>query len=1004
MGEKLGQNPAEGQDHNERMLDYAFSLIGTIDLALKNQAENGIPNADDPKKILEHPNNDYVGDLLDKVEEMNVEDFDFERVEHDQENGKLVLHYENGGKITIDGNAYKAIFYRPPELTLQESTAKKATTEKAKTRKALMETDSDPIADLTDKPKAKEPLPDNLEFDLSLEHGSRILEHQPDREALEMLRGINKNEPFVSFKNELGKQIRLRESAKKALDYAKKIAEKDGFKVILTSGYRSTEEQAKLFAASVAKRGPEEAPKWCAPPGKSWHQSGGAADVRLVDIKTGKKYSGEDYNKKLAMYMNRAGFVRYNVEYWHFEVGSEGWQKLVGEKIDADSTYIRDGNNEFREDKEIIDSNPAGEIHEEILKKIQQDKEKSPEQRKKDIEKLGNSSISDIRFNSKLLKELPENADDKTKITSLKEETRRRIDAYTSAKDGEWYTIDYESVGGHSHEMNIGLGDILMDPDIKEVLVQKRNGEVIKGTRGVTSGGRVAFLTPSGNYIPTFTGEKFRILTGNQTNTSNDEQVKTYMESYKQEEALREQENTTFVMSGAVEGSIGIDANTFLSKKVTTDEFIINKLNQKREQQDGQQILEFAKASAQQFGVPFEIYKEVIRVESGWNPGARYQGHIQSNASGLGQFIGSTWRRFMQRYNNGEIAKNPRFPTMTIEHKFDPYANAYATAWLLGQTKKSMSGYLEGKSIYQQGIVYYLAHHEGVGGAKTYLRLIDQMEKDGAKTKSEMMELYNSQPAKYSSILVGAQRSRISKYSLSTFLSVYFKFAKKVAGRALHSTPEALAKLREEYETTGHVRFPLMVPGQPSNEAPRGLVDVRGNQDRWIIGSSSAKRLNSKKGSKTGVIALGGNGPRAYLKNLKALIWPRIKHLQLPKEVTLVGMGVNGLNGGEVDANLAAYEELKLFFESKGVGVKIATLQPHQKNINKITAFNDAIRKKYGDNIIDIAAQITDGTKWKAGMADSDGLHLAENANKIFINMIENSPINDIRQNGSQIA
>lgn len=52
-----------------------------------------------------------------------------------------------------------------------------------------------------------------------------------------------------------------------------------GGRIWLTSGFRSSEEQAQLYAAAVAKYGEAEAGNWAAPPGKSKHEHGVAADI-----------------------------------------------------------------------------------------------------------------------------------------------------------------------------------------------------------------------------------------------------------------------------------------------------------------------------------------------------------------------------------------------------------------------------------------------------------------------------------------------------------------------------------------------------------------------------------------------------------------------------------------------------------------------------------------------------------------------------------------------------
>lgn len=52
----------------------------------------------------------------------------------------------------------------------------------------------------------------------------------------------------------------------------------------VTSGYRSPERQAQLWEEALAKYGSEEAARqWVAPPGRSQHNHGNAADLRYLD-------------------------------------------------------------------------------------------------------------------------------------------------------------------------------------------------------------------------------------------------------------------------------------------------------------------------------------------------------------------------------------------------------------------------------------------------------------------------------------------------------------------------------------------------------------------------------------------------------------------------------------------------------------------------------------------------------------------------------------------------
>lgn len=58
-------------------------------------------------------------------------------------------------------------------------------------------------------------------------------------------------------------------------------------KVSISSGFRSNENQAQLFAAAIKKYGSEAAArKWVAPPGHSEHNKGLAADLHFADNAT----------------------------------------------------------------------------------------------------------------------------------------------------------------------------------------------------------------------------------------------------------------------------------------------------------------------------------------------------------------------------------------------------------------------------------------------------------------------------------------------------------------------------------------------------------------------------------------------------------------------------------------------------------------------------------------------------------------------------------------------
>gem|GEM_PF-4838784 len=194
-----------------------------------------------------------------------------------------------------------------------------------------------------------------------------------------------------------------------------------------------------------------------------------------------------------------------------------------------------------------VQASPPGALHFSIFEKTESADVVSHE--KEDMTALTSSNIEDIRFNSGLLTKTTKETPNEQKAISLKQETYRRIRAYTSTRDKEWYAVDYAKMGadskGQSHEEFIGLGDILLDPDIKDILVY-RGGEVVKAHRGVVSAGkhagRIGFLDESGQYVATHTGDKFRILTAEESSLTSEQ----YLGAITSEETQRESGRASF--------------------------------------------------------------------------------------------------------------------------------------------------------------------------------------------------------------------------------------------------------------------------------------------------------------------------------------------------------------------------------------------------------------------------------------------------------------------------
>lgn len=171
---------------------------------------------------------------------------------------------------------------------------------------------------------------------------------------------------------------------------------------------------------------------------------------------------------------------------------------------------------------------------------------------KADRNTLCAAKIEDIRYTPILLAKGLQKP-----IEEPEAETKRRINAYTDGKDAEgWYTLNYERLGkdstGFSHEMGIGLGDILIDPNIREIEVD-RGGEIIKATRAVVSkgrhNGRVGFVDENGDYIATHTGDKFKII---ETETAKKTDEK-YLEEFRAETDARQAHKKIFESQPASE-------------------------------------------------------------------------------------------------------------------------------------------------------------------------------------------------------------------------------------------------------------------------------------------------------------------------------------------------------------------------------------------------------------------------------------------------------------------
>ena len=194
------------------------------------------------------------------------------------------------------------------------------------------------------------------------------------------------------------------------------------------------------------------------------------------------------------------------------------------DKLDATATPIN---------AEIQSS--AGTLQEYYFEKRLKEKE-NKKTYEDDFKKM---SAEDIRY-GKFFEENKKITDLKQRVENIQNETIKRLLAYTDYNEQEdsgdykdkWFTLDYQNVGGAEHEREIGLGDILIDPRIKSILVIK-DGQILKAHRGTVpqgkaNGGRVGFMDENNDYIATHTKDKFRILSNSEP-LGTDKQRKEYL-------------------------------------------------------------------------------------------------------------------------------------------------------------------------------------------------------------------------------------------------------------------------------------------------------------------------------------------------------------------------------------------------------------------------------------------------------------------------------------------
>lgn len=119
--------------------------------------------------------------------------------------------------------------------------------------------------------------------------------------------------------------------------------------------------------------------------------------------------------------------------------------------------------------------------------------------------------------------------------------------------------------------------------------------------------------------------------------------------------------------------------------------------------------------SCRKYNLDYATIYRLINYESGWNPNAQ---NPNSSASGLGQFLDSTWESVKKQFGSNF-------------NKLNPLHSIEATCWNIRNTIDSNQFYkkYEKENPNKKGILYYAIHHEGTAGGAMFLRFLNAFQK-----------------------------------------------------------------------------------------------------------------------------------------------------------------------------------------------------------------------------------------------------------------------------------
>lgn len=535
---------------------------------------------------------------------------------------------------------------------------------------------------------------------------------------------------------------------------------------------------------------------------------------------------------------------------------------------------------------------------------------------------------------------------DKDLIPNIKTETARRIGVFTEGQEDEsyqknkLYTLNYQRVK-EEFETSIGLGEILLDPDIKTIKVLQ-NGETIIATRGKVQhgrhAGRIGFTKPDGSYLATFTGDKFVILDNNGIlPTSSEEEKRNYIERFKKEQNEREEFNKTSEFSNTKSDTYSSietqNASALEGNEINIDN--IKELNNRQkniakiiESQFKKRLLDTANLPPKvlQLTGPNGFSADVInkitlaaiinaKHESGLNPEIAGDG---GNSIGL-----------FQLHSKG-AGRN-----LTVEYRQDPINNI--------------------NTIIDREVFNIARPGVNFGGRNLIERALA-----GASVK-ELTQIF----------------ARDIERPLD----------KPRAMRLRGATADRW--LRQEIKRSY------------TNETintPQGFRLNYQNQPTLIAGSSTVGQIPAE--TKFGTFYKNGISAN-NLQNALQGLWES-KNLSEVKTVVIVGAAFNSLNSGQnPETVLNQYQQIATYLKNKGISAKFTTIQEtggannNQRLKNNATIFNRLLRQAANSEkleLIDTSKAIYNDKVALAGeianVHQSDGIHFSAPAMGDFIDVV----------------